>query len=42
MIKIRKAVIDDLPAIAEIYHYYVLNSTVTFDLDEKTIEEWKE
>jgi phosphinothricin acetyltransferase len=29
---IRPATLDDLPALTDIYNYYVLNTTITFDL----------
>lgn len=38
---IRDAVAADLPAVREIYNYYVANSTVTFDEDAMTLREWK-
>ena len=31
----------DLPAVREIYNYYVANSTVTFDEDAMSLKEWK-
>ncbi|MFZ7101650.1 MAG: GNAT family N-acetyltransferase [Peptococcaceae bacterium] len=36
---IRKAVLEDLPQITDIYNYAVLNLTATFDEEEKTITE---
>ncbi|GAA1803307.1 N-acetyltransferase family protein [Agromyces neolithicus] len=38
---IRDARAADLPAVREIYNYYVANSTVTFDEDAMTLKEWK-
>ena len=38
---IRDAVLPDMPAVREIYNYYVANSTVTFDEDAMTLKEWK-
>lgn len=38
---IRDAAAADLPAVREIYNYYVANSTVTFDEDAMTLREWK-
>jgi L-amino acid N-acyltransferase YncA len=38
---IRRARQADLPAVREIYNYYVANSTVTFDEDAMTLREWK-
>lgn len=38
---IRDARHADLPAVREIYNYYVANSTVTFDEDAMTLREWK-
>lgn len=38
---IRDARAADLPAVREIYNYYVANSTVTFDEDTMTLKEWK-
>ncbi|MEI5582664.1 MULTISPECIES: GNAT family N-acetyltransferase [unclassified Agromyces] len=39
---IRPARPADLPAIREIYNYYVANSTVTFDEDAMSLREWKQ
>jgi L-amino acid N-acyltransferase YncA len=39
--EIRPARAGDLPAVREIYNYYVANSTVTFDEDAMTLREWK-
>jgi L-amino acid N-acyltransferase YncA len=36
---IRKAVLDDVPDILEIYNDAVLHTTATFDLEEKTLED---
>ena len=36
---IRKVTLEDAGAILEIYNYYILNSIVTFDEKEKTLEE---
>lgn len=38
---IRDAGLPDLPAVREIYNYYVANSMVTFDEDAMTLREWK-
>ena len=38
---IRDARLTDMPAVREIYNYYVANSTVTFDEDAMTLREWK-
>ena len=38
---IRDARRTDLPAVREIYNYYVANSMVTFDEDAMTLREWK-
>ncbi|HJR60310.1 MAG TPA: GNAT family N-acetyltransferase [Vicinamibacterales bacterium] len=32
MIAIRAATLDDLPALTDIYNYYILNTPITFDL----------
>ncbi|WP_448003935.1 N-acetyltransferase family protein [Agromyces bauzanensis] len=37
---IRDARLPDMPAVREIYNYYVANSTVTFDEDAMTLREW--
>ncbi len=37
----RDARLADMPAVREIYNYYVANSTVTFDEDAMTLREWK-
>lgn len=39
---IRPVEAPDLPYVAEIYGYYVENSTVTFDEDALTLAEWRE
>jgi L-amino acid N-acyltransferase YncA len=39
--EIRDARHSDLPAVREIYNYYVANSTVTFDEVAMTLREWK-
>lgn len=39
MLRIRDAAVSDLPAIMEIYNEAIRNSTVTFDTEEKTLEE---
>lgn len=39
---IRAARPADLPAVREIYNYYVANSTVTFDEDPMTLREWRQ
>jgi phosphinothricin acetyltransferase len=38
-VTIRPASIDDLPYLAEIYNYYVVNTVITFDLEPVTMEE---
>jgi L-amino acid N-acyltransferase len=38
MIQIRKAHLDDIYAIRDIYNEAVLNTTATFDVDEKSLE----
>ncbi|GAA4368015.1 GNAT family N-acetyltransferase [Agromyces bauzanensis] len=38
---IRDARLPDMPAVREIYNYYVANSTVTFDEDAMTLREWR-
>jgi phosphinothricin acetyltransferase len=40
--EIRPARQADLPAVRDIYNYYVANSTVTFDEDAMTLREWKQ
>ena len=40
--EIRPVRAADLPAVREIYNYYVANSTVTFDEDAMTLREWKQ
>lgn len=39
--ELRDARLSDMPAVREIYNYYVANSTVTFDEDAMTLREWK-
>jgi phosphinothricin acetyltransferase len=41
-VTIRPASIDDLPSLAEIYNYYVVNTVVSFDLEPVTLEERRE
>ena len=41
-VTIRPASIDDLPALAEIYNHYVVNTIVSFDLEPVTLEERRE
>lgn len=38
---IRKATVDDLSQVCEIYNYYVRNSVVTFDLEALTLADWR-
>ncbi len=38
---IREATADDLREINEIYNYYILNSVITFDVEELKLEEWQ-
>ncbi|WP_353815457.1 GNAT family N-acetyltransferase [Agromyces sp. SYSU T00266] len=40
--EIRPARPADLPAVREIYNYYVANSTVTFDEEAMSLREWKQ
>ncbi|MBE6738326.1 MAG: N-acetyltransferase [Ruminococcaceae bacterium] len=37
---IRTAQKEDIEALLDIYNYEVINSTATFDLNEKTLEQW--
>ncbi|MBR3972308.1 MAG: N-acetyltransferase [Ruminococcus sp.] len=39
---IRKAQKEDISPLLDIYNYEVLNSTATFDLNPKTLEQWTE
>jgi phosphinothricin acetyltransferase len=41
-ITVRPARIDDLPRLAEIYNYYVVNSVITFDLEPVSLKERQE
>lgn len=41
MIIIRKATIDDLPAITEIYNQAILTTTATFDTEPKSLDDQK-
>jgi phosphinothricin acetyltransferase len=41
MLTIRKATLEDLAAITEIYNEAVLNTVATFDIEPKTLEERK-
>lgn len=38
-IRIRKAEVSDLPAIADIYNYYISHTTATFDTETKDLTE---
>jgi phosphinothricin acetyltransferase len=40
--EIRKATPEDLPAMVEIYNYYIQNSVVTFDMDVMALADWTE
>jgi phosphinothricin acetyltransferase len=37
---IRKATLDDLGAMVEIYNYYIQNSVVTFDMEPMVLDDW--
>lgn len=39
--EIRPATARDLPDVREIYNYYVVNSTVTFDEDQMSLRAWR-
>ena len=39
MVKIRCAVLTDLPRLTEIYNYYILNTPITFDIEPYTVEQ---
>lgn len=39
MIEVRPAAREDLRAINDVYNYYVVNSTATFDTEPRTLEE---
>ncbi|ALG83945.1 GNAT family N-acetyltransferase [Gordonia phthalatica] len=41
MPSIRPATVDDLPAVADIYRYYVENSVATFDLEPLSVAQWE-
>jgi len=41
-VTIRPARADDLPRLAEIYNYYVVNTAITFDLEPVSMEERQE
>lgn len=38
---VREATVADLTQIAEIYNFYILNSVITFDVEQQDVEEWK-
>ncbi|MEN9707393.1 MAG: hypothetical protein RIS31_959, partial [Actinomycetota bacterium] len=38
---IREAKPEDLREIVEIYNYYILNSVITFDIEEHDLAEWQ-
>jgi phosphinothricin acetyltransferase len=38
---VREATTEDLVEITEIYNFYILNSVITFDVEEQTLDEWK-
>jgi L-amino acid N-acyltransferase len=42
MLTIRRAKLNDLPAITDIYNEAIRNTTATFDTNEKTVEQQKE
>ena len=37
-LRIRHAILDDLPALTDIYNHYVRSTPITFDLEEFTVE----
>ncbi len=37
---VRDATKEDLLQIAEIYNFYILNSVITFDVEEQNVDEW--
>ena len=37
-LRIRPAILGDLPRLTEIYNYYVINTAITFDLAPKSVE----
>ena len=39
---IRPAIETDMPAVLEIYNYYIKNSVVTFDVDTMSLSDWIE
>ena len=39
---LRKATVNDLKEVMDIYNYYILNSVITFDVEVQTLAEWKE
>ena len=41
-IEIRETIIDDVPAILDIYNYEITNSVATFHTEEQTLDERKE
>lgn len=38
---VREATLDDLGQVTEIYNFYILNSVITFDVEEQGVDEWK-
>ena len=40
-IVIRRAVIDDAPALLDLYNHYVVNTHITFDLEPRTLDQRK-
>lgn len=38
---IREATLADLKEVTDIYNYYILNSVITFDVEELKLSEWK-
>lgn len=41
MLTVRPATPDDCEAVADIYRYYVENSTATFDLEAPSVAQWR-
>ena len=38
-LEIRPAVLDDLPALTELYNHYIATTAITFDLEPWTVDE---
>lgn len=41
-INFRAANANDMPAVTDIYNYYIANTVITFDIEPLTVQDWQE